>query len=98
MMREPTSTDAEREAAVREQLDEAWTDIERALDAANVALELSRAAAASPPVVHVAPTKPADAVVSAPARRGRRWQAWALTGATLFFAAAVAYQLLAGVR
>jgi hypothetical protein len=103
MTREPmASLDAEREATVRVQIEEAWSDIERALDESDM-IDMEVAAPSPEPRVPVVPAAPERivtvAVVAAPSPRGsRRWQTWTLATAMLVAFVLVALHFIAGAR
>jgi hypothetical protein len=97
MNREPmTALDTTHDALVQEQLEEAWLDIEHALDAAEIADARATATttpATPPPFVAFAP-----AAASSLAPRVRCWPSRLLATAMLLALVAVAFHFFAGGR
>jgi hypothetical protein len=94
MSREPmTALDATREPLVEQQLEEAWLDIEHALDAAELAdarVTATTTPATPPPFVAFVPVATSSLVP-----RVRRWPSRMLAAAMLLALVAVAFRFFA---
>jgi len=97
MSRDPMiSLGAKRETLVQQQLEEAWLDIEHALDAAELAD--ARATATTPPATPPPFVARAPLVAASPAPGARRWPSRMLATAMLLALVAVAFHFFAGAR